>query len=375
MNLNPLSWPILGKAAAVAVLAAGAGSGVALAMNHGQTQLSPAAPSNAPVPASNSAPLATPADVPGMSTFICSGGSSASLLQWQDSSGDLSGSYEYSSISGQAPQEQVTSNRGGLSGTLNENAISLSIGLQEPLYGTLNGGQLTLNIPQADGSFQAGTCSSGSLSDWNSTVQALDSQAASDNNTALQQQAQASSQAAQQQAQQQHDDEINRAQQALSSDISTLEGDASTLNSDTTLSGDISTMKSDYQTEQSDYQTELSDGCPAASGDASAVGSDASAIDSDQSAMQSDIQPLQGSSGIAGIQTDISTVNGDISTLQGLGASPAEDPSQAIALGEKAISNANAAIQWAIGQAKSIDAQAHQLAQTAENWASQHGCP
>ena len=69
--------------------------------------------------------------------------------------------------------------------------ITLSIGLSQPLYGTLSGGQLTLNVPQSDGSFQAGTCNHSSLSDWNSTVATLDSQAGSDNQAANQQAAQA----------------------------------------------------------------------------------------------------------------------------------------------------------------------------------------
>lgn len=40
MNLNPLSWPVLGKFAALAVLAAGSGTGVALVMNSGHSQAS-----------------------------------------------------------------------------------------------------------------------------------------------------------------------------------------------------------------------------------------------------------------------------------------------------------------------------------------------
>lgn len=48
---------------------------------------------------------------------------------------------------------------------------------RRPLYGTLHGGTLTLNVPQSDGSMQAATCNQGSLSDWNKAVAALDSQA------------------------------------------------------------------------------------------------------------------------------------------------------------------------------------------------------
>ena len=81
-----------------------------------------------------------PAAEPGLTTFICAGSTSATLLQWTDSNGYLSGTYEYSIISGQAPQEQVSPGSGGLSCTLNSDAISLSIGLQQPLYGTWTAG-------------------------------------------------------------------------------------------------------------------------------------------------------------------------------------------------------------------------------------------
>lgn len=391
MPLNPLPWPIAAKVAAVTVLAACAGGGAALVVNSGQAlPLSPyaacvqrvratqngssdlsycaslagAPAASAPTPAANSAPTATPAAEPGMTTFICSGTTNATLLQWQDSNGYLSGSYEYSSISGQAPQEQVTSDQGGLSGTLNGNAISLSIGLQQPLYGTLDGSQLTLNVPQSDGSFQAGTCNSGLLSDWNSTVQALDSQVSGDNNTALQQQAQASSAAA-----------VSSAQQSLSNDVSTLQSDSSSLNSNTQLASDINQMKTDYQTEQNEYQTEVTQGsCSDGSlgSDAATVSSDSATVDSDQASEQSDVTSIQDS--LSGIQTDISNVNNDLTTLQNLGETPGIDASGVLAAGQKAISNANAAIQWANQQANAIDGQAHQLATTAQNYESSKGC-
>lgn len=373
-----LTWPLPARVTGIIAVAGITACSVAGCGNAAKLTRSPSPASASQSPAtgsfSSAATSQAPAAEPGMTIFICQGNGKAILLQWQDSNGYLSGSYEYSSLNGQAPQEQVSSNSGNLSGTLHGSAISLSIGLQQPLYGTLDGNQLTLNVPQPDGSFQAGTCNSGSLSDWNNAVAALDSQARSDNNTALQQQAQASSAAAQQQAQQEHDQQVSNAQQSLSSDISTLKNDASTLNNDTTLAGDISTMKSDYGTEQSDYQTEQSDGCPTASGDAGTVSGDASTVDGDLSTLHGDIQILQGSSGIAGIQSDIAAVNSDVSALQTLGASPSQDPSGVLSAGNKAISSANAAISWATQQGNAIDGEAHQLATTAQNWASQHGC-
>lgn len=313
---------------------------------------------------------ATPAVEPGVTTYLCRFTNEAMLLQWNTSNGSISGTYQDATISGTTPQEQVNTSQGDLGGTTSSSGgITLNIGT-ETWYGKVSGPSVTLNVPQTDGSIQPVTCSQAAVSDWNSAVSQLNGQVTSGNNTALQQQAQASSTAAQRQA-------VSNAQQSLASDVSTLENDSSSLNTNTTLAGDISTMKSDYATEQSDYQTEQSDGCPGASGDASAVGSDATAIDTDQSSLQTDIQSLQTSSGgdgISGIRADIAAVNSDLATLTNLGLAPAVDSSGTLAAGNKAISNAQAAIQWANQQASSIDGQAHQLATTAQNWASQHGC-
>jgi hypothetical protein len=380
VNLNPVSWPVLGKVAAVAIFAAGAGSGVALVMNSGQGQASlsayaacaervratqpqstnssvqsscaglagaPAqsdapAPSSAPAPASNSAPVATPAEEPGMTTFICSGLSSATLLQWQDDNGYLSGSYEYSSISGQAPQEQVTPEQGDLTGTLNGNAISLTIGLQEPLYGTLDAGQLTLNIPQADGSFQAGTCDSGSLSDWNSAVAALESQVSSDNNSALQQQAQASQASANAAAEQQAQNDLNTLEGlSLSSDLSKLSGDLTQTSNDLAAEktaaaagpnadgGDCYNLTAnvDYDAQENvEYDAQENFGYDLQEN----LVSDISSGRQDISALQSDLSNLQGmdlqapsgaQSAITAAQSEIasaiSTANADISQENG----------------------------------------------------------
>jgi hypothetical protein len=102
---------------------------------------------------------------PGVDTYLCSGSTNDTLLQWRNSDGELSGTYENAQLTGQAPAEQVNSNSGDLSGTLNGTAITLNIGLSQPRYGTLTSGQLTLNVPQSDGTIQAGTCAQSTLGD------------------------------------------------------------------------------------------------------------------------------------------------------------------------------------------------------------------
>jgi hypothetical protein len=325
---------------------------------------SPAATSAAPIPATE----------PGVTTYLCTFSNEDMLLQWSTSNGYLSGAYQDAGISGTAPQEQVNTGQGHLGGTTSSSGgITLNIETAT-WYGSISGSSVTLNVPQDNGSIQPVSCNQATVSDWNNAVGQLEGQVTSDNTIAFQQQAQASSAAAQQQAQQQQAQQVSNAQQSLSSDISTLESDATTLNNDTTLAGDISTMKSDYGIEQSDYQTEQSASCPTASGDAGTVSADGATVGSDLSTLNSDIQVLKGSSDVGGIQSDIAAVKNDVSTLQNLGASPSKDPSSALAAGNKAISNANAAIGWANQQGSAIDGEAQHLATAALNWASQHGC-
>jgi len=238
--------------------------------------------------------------------------------------------------------------------------ITLSIGLSQPLYGTLSGGQLTLNVPQSDGSFQAGTCNHSSLSDWNSTVAALDSQASSDNQTANQQAAQA-----------QHDQQVSQAQQALSSNVSSLQSDSNTLNNDNSLASDVKSMEQDYATGQSDYRTEQSDSCDSMGGDADTVGGDADTVGGDLDSLDGDIQTLQ-SGDIQSVKNDLASVANGLNTLKGLGAPPGTDSSSAVAAGNQALANAANAISWAQGQGKIIDGEAQQLATTAQNYANSH---
>jgi hypothetical protein len=309
---------------------------------------------------------------PGVTTYLCSGSGWDDLLQWRDDNGHLSGTYEEAELSGTSPSEQVSSNSGSLSGTLDGNQLTLSIGSSQDLYGTVSGGQLSLNVPQSDGSMQAATCDQSSLSDWNSVVSALDSRAGGDNQQANQAAARVSQQASQAAAQQSHDSAVNQDQQTLASDVSTLENDSSSLNGNKQLGSDINQMKQDYQTEQNDYQTEQQQGsCSDGSmgSDAAQVSSDSAQVDSDLASLNSDIQSLQGSD-IPGIKNDMAAVNGDVTTLQGLGATPGTDTSPALLAGNKAVSNANAAIQWAQGQGNSIDSQAHQLSSTAASYAN-----
>lgn len=327
-------------------------------------------PSSAVTKAVATPAAAIPAAEPGVTSYLCAFSDGDMLLQWNSANGDLSGTYQDAAISGTAPQEQVNTSQGDLSGTTSgSGGITVNIGTAT-WYGAINGSAVTLNVPQNDGSIQPVTCNQASVSGWNSAVAQLSGEVTTDNNTA--QQVQASQSAAAAQAQQ-----VSNAQQSLASDVSALQSDTSTLNTDTSLAGDVNQMKQDYQTEQNDYQTEQTDyqegGCTQEGGDAGTVGADAGTVGADLGSLQADVSSLQVGD-IQSVQTDLSNVKADLSTLQGLGVTPAVSSATAIADGNQALTNAANAISWAQGQGKTINSEAQALATTAQSWANQHGC-
>jgi hypothetical protein len=335
MNFNPMTWPLAGKLAAAVVAALVAGGSTAAA-------------------------VASSSPEPGVSTYICSYSSEDLLLQWKDQGGYLSGTYQDARLTGTAPQEQVTSGSGQLSGSISGSGITLNIGFSTPVYGTVNSSSVTLNVPQQDGTIQPVTCPASDLTHWNKAVAALNQQASRDNQVANQQAARA-----------QHDQQVSQAQQDLANAVSRLEGDKSTLNNDTSLSDAVSQMKQDYEQEQSQWQTVQSDSCQNMSYDAGTVGYDAGTVNYDLGTLNYDVTSLQDGD-IQAVKKDLSDVSSDLAALQNLGATPGTDSSSAVAAGNKALTSAANAISWAQGQGEIINGEAQQLATTAQNYANSH---
>ena len=276
-------------------------------------------------------PSSSAAAEPGVSTYLCSGSTNDTLLQFRDSDGVLSGTYQFAQLSGQTPSEQVSSNSGGLSGTLNGTALTVSIGLSQALYGTLSGSQLSLNVPQSDGTIQAATCNRAAISDWNNAVRSLTSQASTNNSTASQAQASASAAAAQ--------------QQKISSDESTANTALTTLQNDTgSLGTDVSSLNGDAQTANNDLGTTRSDAIQGQGYDCEnvqdTVYNDAvTTLYNDQvTSLANDVATLQ--QDISTVRGDIGTLNGDISALSGDGQPAPSDSSAAVSAANSAIASA-----------------------------------
>jgi hypothetical protein len=269
---------------------------------------------------------ATAAAEPGVDTYLCQGSTEDDLLQWRDSGGYLSGTYQQAQIAGQAPSEQVSSSTGSLSGTLNGTAITLDINGPQDLYGTLSGGQLSLNVPQSGGSIQTATCGQSSVDDWNKAVSALNGQAASDNQAANQAQASASQ------------------AQAQAAQESSAQGDVSMLRQDTSLSGDVSQIAGDVKSTDGDVAQTRAD---AANGNGDNCTNASSTVYNDAaSTVYNDVlstaynDVLRAGDDISTLRKDISTVQGDQSALANAGLPGTPGADAAVSAAQAAISSA-----------------------------------
>lgn len=209
------------------------------------------------------------------------------------------------------------------------------------------------------------TCNGFETAGWNANTQAgpLARFVAAHQQALLQQQATVSASAGQAQ-------QVTSAQQALETDLTTLQRANSALTSSKSLTGAVNQMKSDYAQEQADYAREQHDSCPAAAGDATTVGQDSATVGSDLNTLTGDVENLQ-VGGIQSVQTAVSNVNSDLSSLH---AAPTVNPASAIATGNTALASAWNSIAAAQGQGKTIITEAQALAATAQSLASQHGC-
>jgi capsule polysaccharide export protein KpsE/RkpR len=171
------------------------------------------------------------------------------------------------------------------------------------------------------------TCTGFETAGWNANTQAgpLARFVAAHQQALLQQQATVAASAGQEQ-------QVTGAQQALETDLATLQRANSPLTGWTSLTGAMNQMRHEYA--QENLQ----------------VG------------------------GIQSVQTAVSNVNTDLSTLQSLHAAPTVNPASAIATGTTALASAWNSISAARGQGKTIITEAQSLAAMAQSLASQHGC-
>jgi hypothetical protein len=231
-----------------------------------------------------------------------------------------------------------------VSGTEEGNQVTLNLGGGQlfgsgTVSGTLSGGELTLEMPQSDGSLQSYVFNAAGVATYDQDVQAMQGIMASAQAVAASASASASAMAARAAL----DNAVASANQTVEEDISTL---------DAVGAVDTSALSANLQAQQQDVATMRSDEAIAAAAtssyeqcsDADRVVSNADTVQSDADAVQSDVDSVQ--SDISPLANAITTTNQDFSALQ---AAEAANPSYS---GEEAsqqqVATAEAQVQAAI---------------------------
>jgi hypothetical protein len=244
----------------------------------------------------------------------------------------------------QGGQVTLTLSGGGLFGT-------------GTLSGTTDGSDLSLEIPEADGTLQTYTFTPSTVTAYNKAVQGLQADVAS----AQASQAAASAQASAAAQQAQLDNAVYSANNQVEGDLTSLANlgpiDTSVFTTDLkTQQNDLAAMRQDEASTRNDQG-----GSSAQCSDADGVQSDADGIQSDADGVQSDADGIQGA--IGQVKVAISTLNNDFAALQ---AAEQNDPgysgpvvtqdqvNSAAAAGQKVIATATQAADQAVQQAQSV---------------------
>jgi len=264
-------------------------------------------------PGGNSQPDASLANA-----YLATGSNWVNYLQWSNQG---VGSLTDDTLSGTAPDEQVSSSQTPLTVSVNGSEVTFS-GLT-PDTGTLASGTLTLQVLDPDGTLGTDTFTPATQDQFNQAVVALQNQAASDNSGAVQASASASQASASAAAEQQAQTDLATVQGInFTSDLSSLANDVTQTNTD------LGTVKSG-----------AANGQGASCSNADTVESDFDTVTSDTDTVTSDLGELA---------NDISTARGEISALQGDVSVPGA--SAAITSAQGAISSAVSTANGDIGQ-------------------------
>ena len=291
---------------------------------------------------------------PGPASYLASGTSGISFIQWQPgSSGDrIQGTITDDTISGTAPNESVSVESAPFTRAINGSSVTMNlnggflVGTQT-LTGTLTGNTLTLNILSSSGSIQPDTLTQSDTTAYNQAVAALHKSVRQANLVAAQ------AQAAQQR------------QQQDSQDLQTAQTDLATLQA-VSFGSDMSALANDVKQTNSDLAGEKND---AANGNGSDCYNLQSNVEYDaQSNVDYDIQSnldydLQTNliPDIQAARQAITTLQGDQATLASDGLTAPPGDASAVSAAHRAIRQAIAAANADIDQANGDDAEAYAI--------------
>jgi hypothetical protein len=322
---SPRWWWVIPVAA---LLAAGVGIGV----------LSTNSASN-PTPQSRTSSNSTGSTQPAVGTgYLADLSGEVIFIQWNQSGDSFSGTAQDDSVTGNPPDQTLSTQTLNVNGELNGSSISLSFSGGNQEFGTIAFGQFTLNFPQQDGTLAPVTFHAASSNEFNADVGTLHSEISQDNQTAANQQA------------------IAKQEAVIDSDIKSVNNDISGL-ANASLSSDLDSLGGDVQRAQSDLaatasQAQTAEGesgsqnqcydAGTANYDAGTVEYDAGTVGYDANSVKSDVQSLR--SAISAIGSDFQKMQSDEQAV------PTYHPN---APNQDAVNQAIATAQQVIGSAVS----------------------
>lgn len=250
--------------------------------------------------------------------------------------------------------------------------------------GVLNGSNLTLVLPNPDGTFVNVVFSAATLADYNQAIQGIQRQVTQGNTQATVAQATANSQEAQQA-------NMKKANAQVSSALRALAGDTDTLARDTNFDSTLQTYAKDWARMQADDTRMRKDGAkqPLTCVQLGSLQADVGGIEADRGTIEADHGSLQAvattvNSDLKAVKQDMQSVLAAFSALQSAVAANTtgaptpqftqEDITNAVNAGQQQIDRSTKALQDAQNQAADYDQKAAQLLKTAQTFVAGLKC-
>lgn len=311
--------------------------------------------------------------------FLARASNGALFIQWTRTGSTVTGSfteaYTTSCSFGCSSPIELQTERHPFTGVVSGSTVTLTSSLSSwSASGTLNDSDLTLNLPNSDGTLSPFEFHPASVADYDAAVSAEQAEVA--NAQQQQARARAAAQARQQRAQAEANAEsaIDSAASTVQNDISTLSGDTSTAETDlASVPTDLASEAKDVATAKADLKVTLRDTPDQVCTDADGVSSDSDSVASDDDGIQSDNDSVTGD--LSTIAADIGRLNADSQRLEtARAARPKYVPADGLPTAtdsSRAIASANAAASHVRKTMDGYIAQSKQMLATANGYATQ----
>lgn len=169
----------------------------------------------------------------------------------------------------------------------------------------------------------------------------------------------------------QRQQQIARDQARLTGAVHQLDQDAVTLSASQFLNRDLAVMQKHLASELSAWAAERNARCPGKSSRSAIIG-DTAVVVSELMWLQTDVKHLHGV--LARVQRNLNAAEREVTAIRSLGGLVGRNPSSAIYLGNKALSDSRRMAQAEVKAGSSLAARATKIARLASIYARKAGC-